>query len=222
MAKVKTPHRRIGRFMPIGFPGYRVTALTPTLEQFGHEIDEFTTALPGVREFIGAWGPWAAKLRREDAAPATRAFSSAAYPECPDVIFYTELIRFHLPPQGVWGPGRAWPNYPLLENLVHESIHHWWHDMHWNFSMLAEVLDDEMSVSWRPEKWSVEKALHAGMVYMAASELRWMFAPEEADAARAAAAEIFAEVPEGEWTEWALDAVHHPGKARFLRELELI
>lgn len=204
-------------FLPTGFPGYRLQSLKPTTEVFEHELADFAAGLPGALDFIRAHSPWAAKLRRE--GDVAEAFSSAAYPECPGIVFYTELIRFHLPPSQIWGPGRAWGSYPVLENLVHESVHHWWGRECTRFAELAPLLQNEIRVSWREQAWSVDKALHAGMVYLAATELRWMYAPEEVEVARRAAAEIFAALPPGEWNVGARATLESPGAGRFLERL---
>lgn len=219
--KVATPEeaRKVAEiFMPFGFPGYDISSVDHTTQVFSHELADFCALMPGLKEFLESYGGYCAKLKRGSGL-GVQAFSSAAYPECPDVIFYTELIRFHLPPSTVWEPSRAWRNYPVLENLVHESIHHWWGDEMYNHAMLCHELENEIQVSWRKEVWTVDKAMHAGMVYLAAYELRWMFAPELTDEAGDKALEIFRKVPAGEWTRWAKATFDQPWESPFLKRL---
>lgn len=219
MLDAATASVRAREFLPAGFPGFRIQGLQPTTDLFEHELAEFTAALPGLRAFLERESPWAVKLRREGAG--AEAFSSAAYPECPGIVFYSELIRFHLPPATVWPPGGAWPHYPVLENLVHESIHHWWGREAAARTELAPLLQREVRVSWRATAWNLDKALHAGLVYLAATELRWMYAPDAMGTARAAAAEIFAALAgvDGDWNEWAARTLADPGAGHFLKRL---
>lgn len=207
-------------FLPTGFPGFQISSVERTLEAFGHELSGFQTQLPGLANFIELYAPCAVKLKR--CLADSPAFSSAAYPECPHLVFYTELIRFHLPPNIVWSANRKYVHYPVLENLVHESVHHWWGGEALRCPQWAARLQTEsIKVSWRREAWSLDKAIHAGLVYLAAQELRTIYCAELADGAQRAATEIFQAVPPGPWTEWANRSLGLPEVGYFLNQLGL-
>ena len=101
-------------------------------------------------------------------------FASAAYPELPGKIFVTDAIFVGLPPDVQLSGLHP---YAVIENLVHESLHHDLHRQLLNRSEadgedLISKLQDQVRIPWRNTTWSVEKALHALKVYQVVLHLR--------------------------------------------------
>lgn len=176
-------------FVCRGFPGWRGQMLVRTTEMFGKEIRDGIDDLPHLFEFIDTELPWAVKLHR--VSLEAEVFSSASYPECPGVVFWTDLIRYHIAPHVTLLDRADLRSYAVIENLVHESIHQWWGKkiVENNLESLIANLPD-IQVNWRKASWCGDKALHAGLVYLGLAELRCRLCPEFAPAAREAAYEI--------------------------------
>ncbi len=156
------------------FGDWKAGSPEKTTDVFRNEIQKFKVFLPGITDFINQYSQFSIFLQRKN--KNVDVFSSASFPELENIIFWTSLIKYHVPPNENLINLSDCGDYAVIENLIHESIHHWWGqeiiklNIHDKLNLLPPI-----SVSWREEKFCFDKAIHVMFVYLSVNELRYKF-----------------------------------------------
>lgn len=101
---------------------------------------------------------------------STNQLSSTSFYEFPHCAFVTDLVTRHVSPNVLFPKPSA---YALLDNLYHEALHQQLIATMRGVTLLdAAAGNFTVEVEWRQERWQVEHALHALLVYRRLTEFR--------------------------------------------------
>jgi hypothetical protein len=133
-------------------------------------LEGLATGPPALCETVSGFSPMLVWVQSRT---SERGLLSCAFPQFPGAVFFTDDALHYIPRSPIFPSASL---YPLQENLYHEALHH----------RLAETLrvrkivrigaegdtTQGVFVPWRNETWTIERCLHAFVVYVSLAQLR--------------------------------------------------